>query len=323
MRILITGITGFAGGHLAEALLARGEVKLHGLSRKAQWPAEWQHLTGKIQLHSGDLASSAELDSQLRSIEPEWIFHLAGYAHAGRSFSEADAAWQGNLQATRNLYDAVARWGGRPRILYVSSGLIYGDAEPPGIACSEAQLLSPASPYAASKAAADLASYQYSRFPGLDIVRVRPFNHIGPRQQPVYAIPRFASQIAAIERGRQAPVVETGNLDSYRDLSDVRDIVQSYILLLEKGKAGDVYNAGNGMAYRMQEVLDKLLSLSKVKVEVRRKAQDSRPVEIGVTRADCTKLQRETGWRPRFTLDQTLMDTLEYWRNAIVKTNHG
>ncbi|HLW64032.1 MAG TPA: GDP-mannose 4,6-dehydratase, partial [Gemmataceae bacterium] len=245
-------------------------------------------------------------------------FHLAGYAHAGRSFAEPDAAWQGNLQATRNLYDAVARWGGRPRILYVSSGLVYGEANSPDAACTEAQPLRPASPYAASKAAADLASYQYSRFPGLDIVRVRPFNHIGPRQQPIYAIPRFASQIAAIEHGGQAPVVETGDLNSFRDLSDVRDIVQAYILLLEKGKTGEVYNAGSGAAYRMQDVLDKLLAIAKVKVEVRRKAQDNRPAEIGATRADCTRLQRETGWRPRFTLEQTLMDTLEYWRQNVM-----
>jgi GDP-4-dehydro-6-deoxy-D-mannose reductase len=315
MRILITGITGFAGGHLTEALLARGHSDLHGLSRTGQWPVEWQHLSGKVQLCVCDLASSTDLHSLLERIQPEWIFHLAGYAHAGHSFVEADAAWRGNLQATRNLYDGVSAWGGRPRILYVSSGLIYGQSASPGAACSEAQPLLPVSPYAASKAAADLAGYQYSRFPGLDIVRVRPFNHIGPGQQPIYAIPRFASQIAAIERGRQAPVVETGDLNSFRDLSDVRDIAQAYILLLEKGKTGEVYNAGSGTAYRMQEVLDKLLALSMVKVEVRRKAQDTRPVEVGVARADYSKLQRETGWQPRFTLDQTLADTLEYWRN--------
>jgi GDP-4-dehydro-6-deoxy-D-mannose reductase len=298
-------------------------LALHGLSRKKQWPAEWQHLAGKVQRQACDLASAPNLDSLLTTIKPEWIFHLAGYAHAGHSFAEPDAAWQGNLQATRNLYDAVARWGGKPRILYVSSGLIYGEAPSPDAACSESQPLRPASPYAASKAAADLASYQYSRFPGLDIVRARPFNHIGPRQQPLYAIPRFASQIAAIERGRQAPVVDTGDLNSYRDLSDVRDIVQAYILLLEKGKTGEVYNVGSGIACRMHDVLDKLLAISKVKVEVRRKAQDSRPVELGATRADCTKLLRETGWRPAFTLDRTLADTLEYWREMIEKTNHG
>src|SRR5262245_3030007 len=127
MRILITGITGFAGGHLTEALLAKGHTEMHGLCRKTEWPVEWQHLAGRAQLHYCDLAEMGNLHSELKSIEPQWIFHLAGYAHAGRSFAEADATWQGNLQSTRNLYDAVAQWGGRPRILYVSSGLIYGE----------------------------------------------------------------------------------------------------------------------------------------------------------------------------------------------------
>jgi len=317
MRILITGITGFAGGHLTEALLAKGHAELYGLCRSAEWPAEWPDLIDRVQLHHFDLTKANDLPSLLESIRPDWIFHLAGYAHAGRSFAEADAAWLGNLQSTLNLYDAVVQWGGRPRILYVSSGLIYGESDPQGSPCSESELLRPASPYAASKAAADLASYQYSRFPGLDIVRARPFNHIGPRQQPIYAVPRFASQIAAIERGRQPPVVETGDLTSCRDLSDVRDIVQAYISLLEKGKSGEAYNAGSGAAYRMQDVLDKLLALSKVKVEVRQKVQEPRPVEIGVTHANCNKLQRETGWRAHYTLDQTLAHTLEYWRGRM------
>ncbi|HEV3145673.1 MAG TPA: GDP-mannose 4,6-dehydratase [Gemmataceae bacterium] len=323
MRVLITGITGFAGGHLAEALLARGGADLHGLSRKAEWPLEWQHLAGTVQIHAQDLMIATDLHALLAAIQPDWIFHLAGYAHAGRSFAEADAAWQGNLQATRNFYEAIARWGARPRILYVSSGLIYGEADAPDAPCSESQPLRPASPYAASKAAADLASFQYSRFPGLDIVRVRPFNHIGPRQQPAYAIPGFASQIAAIERGRQPPVVETGDLNSRRDLTDVRDMVRAYIHLLEKGKTGEVYNAGSGTAYRMRDVLDKLLAISKVQVTVRPRAPETRPREMGVARADYSKLQRETGWRPNFSLEQTLADTLEYWRMTMEKTDHG
>ena len=148
----------------------------------------------------------------LREAQPEQIYHLAGYANAGRSFAEADAAWAGNLTATRTLYDAVLRWGGGPRILFVGSGLVYGDSGDPAVHRDEQLLLRPTSPYASSKAAADLMSYQYSVNPGLDIVRARPFNHIGPGQQPQYAIPNFARQIVAIERGRMPPVLETGNL---------------------------------------------------------------------------------------------------------------
>src|SRR5262249_23659165 len=156
--------------------------------------------------------------------------HLAGYAHTGRPFVDADVVWASNLAATRRLYEAVVRWGGRPRILYVGSGLVYGSANTPDQGYDENAPLRPANSYAASKAATDLVSYQSTCDPGLDIVRVRPFNHIGPRQSAGYAVAHFAQQIAAIEAGRQPPVLETKNLDSQRDLTDVRDMVRAYIL---------------------------------------------------------------------------------------------
>ena len=310
MRVLITGATGFVGGHLTEALLARGDT-VYGLNRHAFWPAEWRHLEGRVPVSAVDLVGAIGLDALLTEARPEWIFHLAGYAHPGQSFREPDRAWAGNLTATRHLYNAVTHWGGSPRILYVSSGLIYGAADG---ACDEGALLRPDSPYAASKAAADLLSYQVTRHPGLDVVRVRPFNHIGPRQSPQYAIPRFASQIAAIETGLQAPVVETGDLSAQRDLTDVRDMVQAYIALLEKGRASEAYNAGSGTTMSMQEVLDRLLARARTTIEVRSRADALRPADAAVTRADAAKLRRETGWEPRIPLDQTLADTLEYWR---------
>src|SRR5262245_10791359 len=310
MRVLITGATGFVGGHLAEALLAQGHNVI-GVNRKKSWPAQLHHLTGRVPLFAVDLAAVAGLDAIIAETQPEWIVHLAGYAHVGQSFDEPDRAWAGNLETTRGLYDAVARWGGKPRILYVSSGLIYGAADG---ACDEDAPLRPDSPYAASKAAADLLSYQVTRHPGLDVVRVRPFNHIGPRQSPQYAIPRFASQIAAIEKGLQPPVVETGDLASRRDLTDVRDMVRAYIGLLKEGRSGETYNAGSGAAVGMQEVLDRLLARTTVAVEVRRRPDAVRPTETAVTRADAGKLRRETGWAQSFPLDQTLADTLEYWR---------
>src|SRR5262245_40868225 len=129
MRILITGITGFVGGHLADALLARGPVELFGLGRRGDWPAEWRHLSGRASLRSCDLCDGPGVEAVLREVRPEYVYHLAGYAHVGQSFREADAAWAGNLTTTRCLYEAVIRWGGRPRLLYVGSGMIYGDAD--------------------------------------------------------------------------------------------------------------------------------------------------------------------------------------------------
>src|SRR5437764_12278893 len=128
MRILITGATGFVGGHLAEALLARGGGELHGLSRKTDWPAEWAHLAGRVRLHTLDLVAGPGLDGLLAAVRPDWIVHLAAFAHVGQSFTDPDSAWATNLGATRRLYDATAAWGGKPRVLFVSSGLIYGDA---------------------------------------------------------------------------------------------------------------------------------------------------------------------------------------------------
>lgn len=314
MRILITGVTGFAGGHLAECLLAHGPHRLVGVARRAVWPASWGHLADRVELHPCDVGAGAAVDKLLRALQPEQIFHLAGYPHVGRSFKEADAAWQGNLTATRSLYDAVTRWGGRPRILFVGSGLVYGENAARADGCRESDVLRPESPYAASKAAADLASYQYTRYPGLDIVRTRPFNHIGPHQSPQFAVSSFARQLVAIERGRQAPVLETGNLRPHRDLTDVRDVVAAYVQLMERGRGGEAYNVGCGQSYAMQTVLERLIALSGVAVEVRQKAHLFRAADPAIVRANTDKLRRRTGWAPRFSLDQTLSDLLAYWR---------
>jgi GDP-4-dehydro-6-deoxy-D-mannose reductase len=314
MRILVTGVTGFAGGHLAEALLAQGNHRLAGLARRAVWPDAWAHLSDRVELHSCDVCAGAELEKILRIAEPQCIYHLAGYPYVGRSFQEPEAAWQGNLTATRSLYDAVIRWGGRPRILFVGSGLVYGESSDSEHGCTENDLLRPDNPYAASKAAADLVSYQYTRSPQLDIVRVRPFNHIGPRQAPQFAVSSFARQLSAIQRGRQAPLLETGNLLPRRDLTDVRDVVAAYILLMERGRGGDVYNVGSGQSYAMQTVLERLIALSGVAVEVRQKANLLRETDTANVLANADKLRRQTGWTPRFGLDRTLTDLLAYWR---------
>ncbi len=238
MRILVTGATGFAGGWLAEALAARGDGQLFGLCRRPVWPAEWAHLAPHVTLRACDLCDRDAVETALRDIDPQEIYHLAGYAQVGRSFEEPDAAWDGNLTATRSLYEAAARWGGRPRILFVGSGLVYGEPAVPDESQNETCLLRPTSPYAASKAAADLLSYQTALNPGLEIVRARPFNHIGPRQSSQFAVANFARQAAAIERGEAPPVLETGNLDSRRDMTDVRDTVAAYVLLMRKGRPG-------------------------------------------------------------------------------------
>jgi GDP-4-dehydro-6-deoxy-D-mannose reductase len=323
MRVLVTGITGFAGGHLTEALLGRGPVELFGVSRRAEWPAEWRHLVRRAILTSCDLCDATACRGLIRAVQPGEIYHLAGYANAGRSLQEPEAAWSGNLTATLNLYDAIEHWGGRPRVLYVGSGLIYGDVDGTHPALDENCPLRPVNPYAASKAAADLASYQHARFPGLDIVRVRPFNHIGPRQAPHYAVAHFAKQIAAIEQGLQPPYLETGSLTAQRDLTDVRDTVAAYLLLMEKGRTGEAYNVATGEAHPMQAVLDRLLAMARVRVEVRQQPQLLRAAESSAVMGDAGMLRRETGWRPQYSLDRTLADILDYWRDSVARGWHS
>jgi GDP-4-dehydro-6-deoxy-D-mannose reductase len=314
MRILITGITGFVGGHLADALLQRGGHEVIGVSRHAQWPQAWQQLAERVPVYSCNLCWPELIQTVLQDLRPDQIYHLAGYAHAGRSVKEPEAAWAGNFTITRNLYEALERTDLRPRILFVSSALVYGEPSTPEHALDEQAPFHPVTPYAESKAQADLLSEQYARERGFPIVRVRPFNHIGPQQSPEFAVANFARQIAAIEQGGQEPVLETGNLSPRRDLTDVRDMVQAYILLMERGRSGEAYNAGLGTAYSMQEVLDQLLTLSSARIEIRPRSDLVRSAEVNCILADARKLRRETDWQPRFTLAETLRDTLEFWR---------
>jgi GDP-4-dehydro-6-deoxy-D-mannose reductase len=322
MRILITGITGFVGGHLVEALL-RGDHALFGYCRQSAWSDSLAHLADKTELFSGELADTARVETVLRQTRPDWVMHLAGYANPGRSYQEADRCWHDNLTATRSLYDTIAKSGLHPRILYVSTGLIYGEPDEVGGACKEETVLKPATPYAVSKAAADLLSHQYTRNPGLDIVRVRLFNQIGPRQSADYAAANFARQIAAAEAGRQAPIIETGDLNAQRDITDVRDMVAVFPLLLQTGRTGEAYNAGRGQTYRIQDLLDKLIGMARVKVEVRQQVEPGRKADTTVTRADASKLHKTTGWVPRIPLEQTLADILADWRGAMSKQAAG
>lgn len=312
-RTLVTGVTGFAGCYLADALVARGEV-VFGLSRRATWPHAWRGLANRVELFECDLCDGPAVESILRRIQPTRVYHLAGYAQVGASFREPEAAWSGNLTATRTLFEAIIRATLWPRILFVGSGLVYGgkDWERPR---HELMPLLPDTPYAASKAAADLACYQYTCAPGLDVVRARPFNHTGPHQPAQFAIPNFARQLIAIERGESA-VLETGNLCSERDLTDVRDTVSAYQLLMERGRKGEAYNIASGSSCSMQTVLARMVALTGLQVELCQKDDLMRPSEPDVIRVDVGKLRRETGWAPRYSLDETLADTLEAWRRG-------
>jgi len=314
MRVLITGITGFVGGHLAEHLFAHGGYTLAGFGRTPVWPKELDPLSSSVPLFAAELSDVASMERTLAEFQPNAIVHLAGYANTGKSFQEPSACWAANLQGTMNLYEAVQRSGARPRILFASTGLVYGDPEPGRITLDETAPLKPASPYATSKAAADLLSYQMTRSAGMDVVRVRLFNQIGPRQAADYAVANFARQIAAIEAGKQAPILETGDLSGLRDITDVRDMVVALRMVLEKGESGEAYNVGRGEVWKIADLLAELVSLSNVSVEVRSKIEPGRGADTAVSRADTKKLIAATGWKPQLESKRTLTDILNYWQ---------
>ncbi len=230
--------------------------------------------------------------------------------------SNPDRCWADNLSGTRNLYDAIVRNRGasKPRILFASTGLIYGDPDHPAEPCTERTTLKPASPYACSKAAADLLSYQYTRTANLDIVRVRLFNQIGPRQSADYAVANFARQIAAIEAGQQESTIRTGPLDAERDVTDVRDLCSALAAIMARGTCGEAYNIGQGRTYPMREFLMRLVAMARVPVTVQSE-NSGRAGDTAIVRADVSRLQHLTGWAPQWTLDATLADILMDWRH--------
>lgn len=308
MRCLITGATGFVGRHLARCLIEQGHT-VEGLARTSVFL--------DIPVHAVDLRDGSATAAILHAVQPQWLFHLAGFASPGQSFKQPQAAWEGNLHATQVLYDAVQQLAERPRILFVSSGLVYGDALPPHYAFTETDELRPASPYASSKAAADLLSYQMTRSAHLDIVRVRPFNHIGPGQSPEYAASSFAKQIAAMQLGFAPPILKTGDLSTQRDLTDVRDMVRAYVRLLEVGECGAVYNAGTGHTVSMRELVQRLIARAGVNVTIAEQADPTRRGDTTISKVDPARLRQATGWAPHYALDATLTDLLAYWRESL------
>jgi GDP-4-dehydro-6-deoxy-D-mannose reductase len=319
MRVLVTGVTGFVGGHLAELLIDAGDLVV-GLSASGRWPAGLAHLERQVRVEPCDLADvdEAALAALIGRKQPEVIFHLAAQANPQKSVSDPRGTWALNLVGTLNLLEAVKASGMKPRVVIVGSGVCYGNPAFEHLPVTEDCPLRPNNPYAASKAAADLLGVQHFLSHGTDVVMVRPFNHAGPRQSPAYVLSALARQVAEVEAGK-APRVEVGNLDVVRDFTDVRDVVRGYRLLAEKGRPGEIYNLGTGQGTKIADALHALAARAGRPVEVFVDPARVRPVDQPLLVADPSKLRAATGWEPRFSIEQTLADMLDYWRIAIAR----
>ncbi len=318
MRVLITGITGFAGSHLAEYILAEHPgVEVYGLVR---WRSRMDNIRGildKIVLKDGDIKDAISLRTVLDQVRPDRIFHLAAQSFVPSSWKLPAETFAINALGEIHLFESVLSLKLQARIQIAGSSEEYGQVYPDEIPMKETNPLRPLSPYAVSKVAQDLLAYQYHKSYGLHTVRTRGFNHTGPRRGEVFVTSNFAKQVAEVEDGKREPVIRVGNLEAKRDFSDVRDIVGAYWLALEKGEPGDVYNIGTGRAYAMKEVLDTLLALSKVKVRVEVDPERLRPSDVPILLSDCSKFHKLTGWEPRIPFQRTMADLLDYWRARV------
>ncbi len=320
MRALVTGISGFVGGHLTDHLLEAGDLVV-GLSARGRWPQELAHLEGHARIEPFDLVtnSEAELAQLIQRKQPDVIYHLAAWSNPQASFSDPHGAWTLNLGGSLKLLEAVRCAAVRPRIVLVGSGVCYGNPAPEWIPVTENCPVRPTNPYAASKGAVDLLGIQHALAHQADVVMVRPFNHAGPRQSPTYVLAALAHQVALVEAGIR-PCVEVGNLDVRRDFTDVRDVVRAYRLLATQGQAGEIYNLGSGNGVRIADALEHLRSLARCEVPVHVDATRVRAVDQPLLVADASKLQAATGWKPSYSIEQTLADILDHARLEINRT---
>lgn len=317
MRVLITGVTGFVGSHLADHLIARGNVEVFGTHRWRSRMENVEHLRGRVTLVECDLRDAGAVHRTLASVRPDWVFHLAAQSYVPTSWSAPAETVAGNVLCQLNLFEALRDLGLSPRLHVAGSSEEYGLVKPEELPLTEESPLRPLSPYGVSKVAQDLLAYQYWMSYRLHTVRTRGFNHTGPRRGEVFATSNLARQVAEIEKGLREPVVWVGNLEAIRDFTDVRDMVRAYWLALERGQPGEVYNICSGRGYKIRDVLEILLDLAQAQVEIREDPARLRPSDIEVLLGDCTRFQRVAGWEPTIPFDVTLKDLLEYWRQRV------
>ena len=301
---LVTGASGFAGGHLVDLLLRSHDSVDAWAHAKAPEEAPGD---SRVRWQAVDLTDAAAIERALDLARPSVIYHCAGLPHVAESWARSADALRVNAFGTHVLLEAAARLGFDPLVVVVSSALVY---RPAVDALAETHPLGPADPYGVSKLAQEMTATRSAT----RTVVARPFNHAGPRQSPAFVTSSFARQIAAIEAGRHEAVLRVGNLDARRDITDVRDTVRAYELLGMSGAANGPYNVCCGTAYRVGDLLESLLGMSKVRVTVQQDPERMRPSDNPVVLGDPSRITRDTGWRAERPIERTLRDLLDWWR---------
>ncbi|OGD85753.1 hypothetical protein A2164_01950, partial [Candidatus Curtissbacteria bacterium RBG_13_35_7] len=274
-------------------------------------------LKDRIKLVKCDILDKHSIFNKINNTDYDYVFHLAAFSSPTQSFQNPKITLENNIIGQLNLLEALVKIKSKAKILIIGSSDEYGEVNKSNLPLNELVPLSPQSPYAVSKVAQDLLGYQFYLHHKLQIVRLRPFNHIGPRQAAIFVVPAFASQIAKLEKIGGGDI-NVGNLQTWRDFTDVRDIVKGYFLALDKGKIGEVYNIGSGKLYKISDILNQLLSFSKVKINIKKDKKLFRISDNNRIYCDYSKFQKQTGWKPKIPIKKTLFDTIEYERQLLI-----
>jgi len=320
MKVLITGITGFAGSHLADLCLTKKDVELCGIIRWRSRTENIDHIWERVKLVECDLRDATSTRDAIEEIRPDWIFHLAAQSFVPTSWNAPTESLVTNIIGQLNVFEAVRKIKLDCRIQIACSSEEYGMVYPNEVPIRETNPLRPLSPYAVSKVGQDMLAYQYFMSYRTDVVRTRGFNHTGPRRPPIFVCSDFAKQLVDIERGLRPPVIRVGNLEARRDFTDVRDIARGYWLALEKGKSGEVYNLCSGSSHRIRDVLDALVAMSGLTVEIAQEPSRMRPSDVPHLEGDNGKFAADTGWKPVIPFERTLRDLLDFWRGVPART---
>lgn len=315
MRVLLTGIAGFAGSFLAAQLVQNPDIELHGVIHRHD--RRIQELRSQLVLHRGDLRNALWVSEVVQLVNPDVTMHLAAWSDVGGSWQQPWTTYELNIQCQLNLLEALRRWQPACRTLVISSNEVYGLVRPDELPIQESNPLRPNSPYGVSKIAQDMMGYQYWNSHRLPVIRARSFNHLGPEQSDDFAASAFARQIVEIELGMRDPVVQVGNLSTERDFTDVRDVVRAYWQLIMRGAPGECYNVGSGRPRSIRWILETLLDLTPVQVRVEVDPNRLRPSDVPVSYCDNRRLIEATGWQPAIDLRSSLADLLESWRRRL------
>ncbi len=309
MNALIIGGAGFVGNYLIEHLM-----------NDCKWSVNVTKLQNEIidnadaVTYNLDILDKQAISDVLQTIKPDYIFHLAAQSSVALSWKNPSLTIDVNIKGSVNVLEAIRELDYKPRVLLIGSGEEYGRIHSDETPITEGNSTRPGNIYAATKACQNMLGKIYADAYHMDIIMVRAFNHIGPKQSPAFVVADFCKQVAEIEKGIKEPIIKVGNLSAKRDFTDVRDVVKAYSLLIQKGTAGETYNVGSGKAVSIEELLDTILKCSDMSIRIEIDENKIRPIDIPIIEADIYKLRECTGWEKGISLEKTIKDTLEYWR---------